>query len=87
MHRRQPRPPPRLPLNLASACAPFVVVVVLGSRVSPPAAATTPEVALPWSLPLHGDEQPEGTATGCGAESVADRVATPPAGAPGGRVL
>jgi hypothetical protein len=60
---------------------------MLGSRAPPPAAATLPDVALLWSPPFRGDEQPEGTATGCGAESAADRVAAPPAGAPGGRVL
>jgi hypothetical protein len=25
-----------------------------------------PDVALPWLLPLRGDKQPEGTATGAG---------------------
>jgi hypothetical protein len=55
--------------------------------VSPPAVATSPEVVLSWSPPLRGDEQHEGTATGCRAESAADRVAAPPAGVPGGRVL
>jgi hypothetical protein len=46
-----------------------------------------PEVALLWSPPLCGDEQPEGTVTGYGAELAVDQVAAPPAGAPGGRVL
>jgi hypothetical protein len=87
LHRRQRRPPPRLPPDPASACAPFVAAVALGSRALPPAAATPPNVALPWSPPLRGDELPEGTATVCGAESAANRVADPPAGAPGGLVL
>jgi hypothetical protein len=54
--------------------------------VPPPAAATPPNVALSWSPPLRGDEQPEGTATGFEAELATDQVAAPPAGAPGGRV-
>jgi hypothetical protein len=52
-----------------------VAAVALGSRAPPPAAATPPEVALLWSSPLCDDEQPEGTVTGCGAESAANRVA------------
>jgi hypothetical protein len=87
MHRRRRRPPPTLPPDPASACAPFVATVALGSRAPPPKAPMPRDVALSWSPPLRGDEQPEGTATGCGAESAADRVADPPAGAPGGRVL
>jgi hypothetical protein len=74
-------------LLIPSACAPLVAIVVLGSCAPQPTAATPPDVALPWSPPLRGDKQPDGTAMGCVAETSAYRVAAPPAGALGGRML
>jgi hypothetical protein len=84
LHRR--RPPARLPPDPASACAPSVAAVALGSHALPPGATTPLEVELLWPPPLCGDEQPEGTATGCGAELAADRVAAPPTDTLGGLV-